>query len=42
MSTTKVNIEGKTAFISGANRGIGKAITEELIAQWNWEDLCWS
>lgn len=33
MSTTKMNIEGKVAFISGANRGIGKAITEELISK---------
>lgn len=31
MSKVKVNPEGKIAFISGANRGIGKAITEELL-----------
>ncbi|MDG1803401.1 SDR family NAD(P)-dependent oxidoreductase [Flavicella sp.] len=33
METTKINIEGKTVFISGANRGIGKAIVEELISK---------
>ena len=31
MSQIKVNPEGKTAFVSGSNRGIGKAITIELL-----------
>jgi short-subunit dehydrogenase len=33
MSNKAIKIENKTAFVSGANRGIGKAITEELIAK---------
>lgn len=31
MSTIKLNVNGKTALVSGANRGIGKAIVIELI-----------
>ena len=31
MSTIKVNPKGKIAFVSGANRGIGKAITIALL-----------
>lgn len=31
MSTVQVNPNGKTALVSGANRGIGKAITIELL-----------
>lgn len=31
MSQTKINPNGKTAFVSGSNRGIGKAITVELL-----------
>ena len=33
MSKTKINPEGKTVFISGSNRGIGKAIAVELLEQ---------
>lgn len=33
MSQIKINPEGKTAFISGSNRGIGKAIAIELLEQ---------
>lgn len=33
MSTVKVNPKGKKALVSGANRGIGKAITIELLEQ---------
>lgn len=33
MLQTKINPEGKTVFISGSNRGIGKAIAVELLEQ---------
>lgn len=33
MSQTKINPEGKTVFISGSNRGIGKAIAIEFLEQ---------
>ncbi|GBD90048.1 3-oxoacyl-[acyl-carrier-protein] reductase FabG [bacterium BMS3Abin04] len=33
MSQTKINPGGKTVFISGSNRGIGKAIAVELLEQ---------
>ncbi len=33
MSQTKINPEGKTVFISGSNRGIGKAIAMEMLEQ---------
>lgn len=31
MSEVKINVEGKVAFISGSNRGIGKAIVVEML-----------
>jgi NAD(P)-dependent dehydrogenase (short-subunit alcohol dehydrogenase family) len=30
MSTTEITIEGKALLVTGANRGLGKALVDEL------------
>jgi FlaA1/EpsC-like NDP-sugar epimerase len=32
MSTAPINIEGKTVLVTGANRGLGKALVEEALS----------